>query len=366
MKRIPVFCPHLPEDVINAACQQLQSTNINIGKQVDEFERVFCDKYFLSHAVAVNSCTSALKLAYDLINVRGKEVITTPFTMVATNMPIVELGGTPVFADVEYTTGNIDADNIERRITKDTVAITCMHNIGYPCDIDAIYDIADDYGLFVVEDCAHAIGATYKQRYVGKNADFACFSFHAVKHITTINGGIMATKHRAFCNEGKQLAWFSMDREGRNKGGYYAFNINRVGYKMRMDDVTASMGLQQLNHIDEILRIHRNHAKHYREELDGVDGITLMEYERDRNSSYYLFPIHVDNRNAFIEHLADYGIESYIQHQRNDRFTLFGCERRDLPNTEKIDKDFICLPCHHGLSDDDVNYLVDVIKRGWQ
>jgi perosamine synthetase len=365
-KQISIFSPHIKKDIIEEVKNTLESGWINVGEKVYEFENNFAKKFDMKYAVSVNSCTAALRLAYAIAGVRpGSEVITTPFTMIATNTAILEQFGKPVFADTQYETANIDPSDIEHRITEKTKAIVCTHNLGYPCDLNELEKIATKHNLFLVEDAAHAIGAKYQSKYIGSNSDFACFSFAAAKHITTGDGGMFVTNNEKFYEEALRGSFFGMDRKKRDEMGYYPLDIVENGFKMRMNNIVASMGNAQLKYIDEILSERKKKAKKYDESLKGINGITLMQYKSDRESAYYLYPIHAEKRLDFVRMMKVNGIETYAQNFRNDRLTIFEGYRNDLPNTEKIDKDFICLPIHQDVSLEDVDYIVETIKKGW-
>ena len=365
-RRINVFSPHIPESVVDVAARTLRSKWINVGPETHLFEKTFTEKFNLNFALALNSCTSALRLSYAIAGVGpDDEVITPAFTMLATNTAILEQFAIPVFADIQYETANLDPSDVEKRITKKTKAIVCVHNIGYPCDLTELRKIADEHNLALIEDCAHAIGATYKGSYIGYDSDYACYSFAPVKHITTGDGGMLATKDKRIFETAVRRSSFGMNREKRDKTGTYVFDITEVGYKMRLNGFLSAIGREQLRYVDEILAKRRKKAKVYDEELDGVKDVTLMEYDSDRQSSYHLYPIHVKRRQKFAEMMHAKGIELYTQNFRNDQFSIFGNRRRDLPNTEKSDQDFICLPIHEDLTPEDLQYIIKNVKAGW-
>lgn len=365
--KISVFSPHIPQSVVDIAAKTLMSKWVNIGPETTLFEKAFAEKFNIKFAIALNSCTSALRLAYAIAGVGpGDEVITPAFTMIATNTPILEQFASPVFADVNYETANIDTSDITGRITKKTKAIVCVHNLGYPCDLKELREIANTYNLVLIEDCAHAIGAIYQEEYIGCNSEFACYSFAASKHITTGDGGMMATNREKIFEAANRRSWFGIDRKKRDAlTGKYPSDITEVGYKMRMNSLIAAIGREQLRFVDDILAERRKKAKIYDEELEGVKGVTLMKYEMDRTSSYYLYPIHVERRQKFVAALHVKGIELRIQNFRNDQFSIFGKQRRDLPNTNRIDRDFVCLPIHEDLTSEDLQYIIETVKAGW-
>ena len=366
-RKISVFSPHIPASVVDIAAATLRSKWINVGPETTLFEEAFAEKFNIKFAVAVNSCTSALRLAYAIAGVGpGDEVITPAFTMIATNTAILEQFASPVFADVDYETANIDTSDVEHRITEKTKAIVCVHNLGYPCDLKELREIAHAHNLALIEDCAHAIGAVYREDYVGCNSEFACYSFASVKHITTGDGGMLATNSKSIFEAANRRSWFGVNRIKRDElTGKYLQDITEVGYKMRMNSFLAAIGREQLRFVDEILAQRREKAKIYDEELEGVKGVTLLNYKADRKSSYFLYPMHVERRQKFAEALHAKGIEVLIQNFRNDQFSIFGKQRRDLPNTDRIDGDFICLPIHEGLASEDLQYIIETIRAGW-
>jgi perosamine synthetase len=366
-RKISVYSPHMPQRVIDVASATLRSKWINVGPETTLFEETFAKKFNIKFAVALNSCTSALRLAYAIACVGpGDEVISPAFTMIATNTAVLEQFASPVFADVDYETANIDASDVERRITKKTKAIVCVHNLGYPCDLKELREIAHAHNLALIEDCAHAIGAIYREDYIGCDSEFACFSFAAVKHITTGDGGMLATNSENIFEVANRRSWFGMDRKKRDElTGKYPCDITEVGYKMRLNSFLSAIGREQLRYVDDILAQRRKKAKIYDEELAGAKGIALMKYRQDRKSSYFLYPIHVERRQKFAEALHKKGIGVLIQNYRNDQFSVFGKQRKDLPNTDRIDKDFICLPIHEDLTSEDLQYIIKTVKAGW-
>ncbi len=271
----------MPQTVIDVAAATLRSKWINVGPETTLFEETFAKKFNIKFAVALNSCTSALRLAYSIAGVGpGDEVISPVFTMIATNTAIMEQFASPVFADVDYETANIDPSDVECRITKKTKAIVCVHNLGYPCDLKELKEVANAHHLALIEDCAHAIGATYKEDYIGCDSEFACFSFAAVKHITTGDGGMLTTNSESIFEAANRRSWFGMDRKKRDElTGKYQCDIAELGYKMRMNSFLAAMETEQLRYVDDILAQRRKKAKIYDEELAGAKGVTLMEYD---------------------------------------------------------------------------------------
>jgi len=368
-RSIRMYCVHDPETVIDKFTETWRSGYVAEGPKVSEFEKEFAKKFNLEYVVALNSATSGLRLAYALACVGpGDEVITTPYTMVATNTTILEQFAKPVFADVQYETANIDPQDIEHRITEKTKAITCVHWGGYPCDMEEIHEIASDHGLPVIEDAAHALGSMYKDKPIGSISDFTVFSFQAIKHITTGDGGMLSVREKEKYEAALRRRWFGIDRAGRKPsilGHDPTYDIWEVGYKYHMNDIEATIGLEQLKYFDSIFQKRAHIAKIYGEELEDVSGITLLENKNDRVHANWLFTIYVERREKFAETMRAKGIEVTVPNWRNDKYTIFGGLRKDLPNTERIDKTLICIPLHPKLSDEDVSHIVRSIKKGW-
>ncbi len=264
--------------MVDVAAKILESKWVNVGTETTKFEEDFAEKFNIKNAVALNSCTAALRLAFAIAGVgQRSEVISPAFTMVATNTAILEQLATPVFADVDYETANINPLDVEKHITEKTKAIVCVHNLGYPCNLKELKEIAEEHNLALIEDCAHAIGARYQESYIGSNLSFACFSFAAVKHITTGDGGMLATNSDCVFEKANRRSWFGMDRKKRDAlSGRYLDDIFEVGYKMRMNSFLAALGREQLRYIDEILVKRRNKAKIYDDGLEAVKGVRLI------------------------------------------------------------------------------------------
>lgn len=363
---IPIFYPHVPESSIDKLAEILRSRWIGQGPKVDEFEREFAKKFALQHVVSVNSGTSALRLALALIGVGpGDEVISTPYTTVATNTAILEQFAKPVFADVQYETANIDPNDIARHITEKTRAIICVHWGGYPCDMDGVRKIASEHDLPVIEDAAHALGAMYKRKPIGTISEFTVFSFQAIKHITTGDGGMLSITNRDKYEEALRRRWFGIGRDARKPsilGHDPTYDIKEVGYKYHMNDIAATMGLEQLKYFDFISERRAEIAKRYREELEGTKGIIFLENKQDRMHANWMFAIHVDRRTEFAKWMRSKNIEVSVHNWRNDKYTVFGGLRKDLPNLERLNNDLICIPLHHNLSDQDVDHIIEAIK----
>jgi len=363
---IPLFSPFIPPETGEEVKKTIDSGWINRGKKAQMFENKISEMFSFPYCHAVNSCTSALKLALDVAGVsRGDEVISTPWTMVATNTSILENGAIPVFSDIKYDTLNIDPNDIEDRITNKTKALMCVHYAGYPCDMDEIIKIGKEHGLPVVQDAAQALGAKYKGKYIGSFGGFICFSFQTIKVITMGDGGLIVTNTEERCKEIKRKSWFGIDKEERISSplGEYPKDITELGFKYDITDIDATLGLAGLRHVEEALEKRENIADRYFEELSSCRKIRLLDYKENKSSSYWMFPVHVNKRLFFAKHMKDNGIEVSVHNWRNDQYSIFGGIRDDLPNTSKVNEDIIHIPLHPNLTDENVDYIIKKIKE---
>ena len=366
-ERIPMFYPFVSEEAVGAAVEALKSRFVGQGPKVDEFEKALKAKLETPYVVTVNSGTSALRLALSIMGVGpGDEVISPAFTSQATNMPILEQFAKPVFADVKYESGAIDPKDIEHRITPKTKGIIAVDWGGAPCDMDEIMRIAKAHRISVIEDAAHSLGARYKGKAVGAISDFTAFSFQAIKQLTTTDGGALTTANQALYERAMSKRWYAIDKSKRKfsyLGNDPDFDITEVGFKYNMTDVEANIGIAQLKHLDELLARRAAVAKRYMEELARVPQIELFESRTDRVSANWLFGLHVKkNRLGFAKKMYESGIEVSIVNWRNDKYTAFGGMRKDLPNTDRLHEDYIAIPLHHRLSDDDVSRIIRTVK----
>lgn len=365
---IPLFKVAMAPGVDLVVMDILHSGWVGQGPKVKEFERELEDNWLYRQVLTLSAGTHGLSLALRLAGVsEGDEVITTPLTCTATNMPILMHGADIVWADIKSDDLNIDPHSIRSRITDRTKAIMLVHWGGYPCDLKEIHEIAKGNNLFVIEDCAHAFGSTYETTVIGDcyYSDFAMFSFQAIKHLTTVDGGALTIRNDDFYKRGKLLRWYGIDRESPRKDMRCEEDIKEWGYKYHMNDVCATIGLENLKIVKNNIKIARENAKYYNENLKDVDGVTLLQLETDRQSSYWLYTIRVEDRTSFAYMMGSKGIAVSRVHERNDKHTCFRKFSRELPSLEYVMKDMICIPVGWWVSPEDREYIVECIKGGW-
>lgn len=362
------FHSHISRKSIELATEILKSTFVSEGKMVKRFEQELESVLGFTKPVALNSGTSALHLALVLTGIQpGDEIILPAQTFVATGTVILQQLAKPVFADIQYNTGNIDPKSIEEKITERTKAIIPVHWAGYPCDMDEINTIAQKHNLVVIEDAAHALGAIYKGKSIGSVSRFTAFSFQAIKHLTTGDGGALCCSENEDYNKAKKLRWLGIDRTHSQSSilGERKYDIKQFGYKYHMNDLAAAVGLGNLEDFPLNLKYRREIVARYRKELKNVSGLQLLGYKDDRESAYWLFTILVENRIDFIKKLKENNIPTSVVHLRIDHNSIFGGLTPNLPNQEKFNEHQISIPLHSGLTDEAVELVIRSIKKGW-
>ncbi|MFA4994042.1 MAG: DegT/DnrJ/EryC1/StrS family aminotransferase [Bdellovibrionales bacterium] len=367
----PLFKVHMPVDeTLEKIRGVLQSGFVNEGVQVTEFQKALCSYLDVKNLVLMNACTSALTVAYKVAGVKpDTEVVTSPMTCIATNTPIENLGGKIVWADVLPNSGSIDPKDIERKITKHTKAIAYVNWGGMPCDLEVIDAIGKKHGIPVVQDAAHAFGAKWNGRPISDFADFTCYSFQAIKHLTSGDGGALICRKDKDLALAKKLKWFGYDREatkdekGEWKGQRWSADIEQgeIGFKFNMNNISAAIGLSQMPHIDRILSAHRNNAAVYNRLFEGSNIIRPLDVPAKASPSYWVYTALVVspkvNRDALLEALNAEGIAAGLVHLPNDIYTAFKPYAADLPGVRAFADRQISLPCGWWLNEKDCEHI---------
>lgn len=362
-----LFYPNVPKKAIAEVTKVLQSRWIGQGPRVTDFENAFSARFApKGRSLAVGSGTDAMHLAYILAGLKpGDEVITPVFTCTATTIPFLYMDVKFRFADVDPETLNISVEHVRQLVNEKTKAIVCVHYGGLPCDMKELLAIGEQYGIPVIEDAAHALGATYEGKPIGSVSPFTMFSFQAIKHITTGDGGMLVVHEDEIAKKGERIRWFGIDRSNKQKGTWEN-DIWEVGYKYQMTDISAAMGLAALEEFDETLAYRQKLFNIYKKKLVNVPGFKLIGTNyTDRTHAAWLCTAIVEKRVDFMNYLRDNKIESGQVHYRNDRYSVLGGRRDDLPMMDSIEDKYIVLPLNNHLTTDQIEYVCETIKKGW-
>jgi perosamine synthetase len=301
------------------------------------------------------------------VGVKDYEVITPAMTFVSTNHAILYNGGIPVFCDVEADNLNITAENISKLITPKTKAIIVVHYGGYACDMDPIMDLAELNKIAVIEDCAHACGGKYKGRMLGSIGHFGSFSFQAVKNLSTGDGGMLVTNNKDWADRIRKLRWvgISKDTFERGAGNSYDwfYDVSEAGFKYHMNDLTAAVGLAQLDKLEWMNERRRYWSGKYREELKNVQQVKCSPIRDYMFPASHNFVIKAENRDGLRKWLNDNGINSGVHYYPNHLYEMYKPYYRELPVSEEIWKQLVTLPLYPGLSEEDFQTVVKVIKE---
>jgi perosamine synthetase len=242
-----------------------------------------------------------------------------------------------------------------------------VHWGGLPADLDALQALADTHNLTVIEDAAHALGATYRGAPIGARSAFTCFSFQAIKHLTTGDGGALCMLTAEHERAAKARRWFGIDRQNAAPSplGERRYDISELGFKYHLNDYAAALGLANLRTFGERLAARRRIAARYREALAGVPGLTLLDAPADRESAHWLFGVRVERRDAFIAAMQAAEVPVSVVHQGIDRNSIFGGTQAGLVNQRRFDLEQIHLPIHHRIGEEEADYIIGVIRKGW-
>lgn len=364
---IVLFHPHIPTNAAAKVTEVLSTRWVGQGPKVDEFEALFSQRFTSGNpSLAVGSGTDALHLAYLMAGItEGDEVVVPVFTCTATNIPLLYIGAKIIFVDIDPETLNLNIDHLRSVVTKKTKAIVCVHYAGLPCDMDEIHEIARAFRIPVIEDAAHALGAMYKGKNIGEISEYTMFSFQAIKHITTGDGGLISFRDIGKSELGKRLRWFGIDRTSKQLG-IWENDIKEIGYKYQMTDIGAVLGIAGLEDFSSILQIRQELLSRYHTNLASNPKVKILgKVALDRTHAAWLMTIAVENRRVLQKCLLDNGVESNQVHYRNDRYTIFGGRREDLPNMDMLEEKYLCLPLHTKMILADVDRVCEIINSGW-
>jgi perosamine synthetase len=364
--RIPLSLPYIDTLEEDLVLEVLRSGRLSLGSMVTRFEEALARRVHVDHAAAVSSGTAGLHLCTRLAGVEpGDEVITSPFSFVASANCALYEGATPVFADVDPHTLNLDPAAVEAAVTDKTRAIVAVDIFGYPCALDDLLAIADRHGLVFIEDACEALGAEYKGRPLGSHGHLAVFAFYPNKQITTGEGGIVVT------SDGDRWRLLkSLSNQGRADTGGWLEHA-RFGYNYRLSDVAAAIGVAQLERLDEILRLRAGAALRYEELLTGLDGVEPPPADdADHRRSWFVYPVRLSpeiDRERAIAALVEGGVETsrylpsiHLQPYMRERF---GFREGMFPVSEEASRRLLALPFYSSIAVEDQERVVDTLRR---
>jgi len=353
----------LKESIDKAMQRIAQSSSFILGKETEDFEREIAEYCGSKYAVGLNSGTDALILALTALGIKeGDEVITTPFTFVATAEAVSRVGAKPVFVDIEPLTYNIDPAKIEKAITQKTKALLPVHLFGNPCDMDSILKIAGKYKLKVIEDTAQAIGALYKGRKVGSFGDAGCLSFFPSKNLGAFgDGGMVVTNDKPLAERIRLL---------RVHGTTSKYRYSIIGFNSRLDNLQAAILSIKLTKLEEWNEKRRQVAKRYDEALKNT--VTIPRVQKDGKHVYHLYVIRVDEkkRDGFVSYLNENGVEARVYYSLplhlQECYKDLGYKKGDFPEAEKAGRETLALPLFPELGEKDQDYVVEKVQKGFK
>ncbi|MGH2543630.1 MAG: DegT/DnrJ/EryC1/StrS family aminotransferase [Ardenticatenaceae bacterium] len=376
---IPLFDLDVDEQEVEALRRAIESRWISMGQATHEFEERFAKAHDAEYGVAVSSATAALHLALLALDIGpGDEVICPSLTFVATSNAALYVGATPVFADIASPDNlTISAEDIERKLTERTRAIIVMHYGGFPCDMDAINEVARRAGCVVVEDAAHAPLTEYRGKKVGTLSDAGCFSFFSNKNMTTAEGGMLLTNNSNVAERVRLLRSHGMTTLSydRFSGHASSYDVVDLGYNYRLDDIRASLGLVQLEKLPAASEKRRALWEIYRSRLSEVEGVIVpFGAAQPEDGAWlgqpYIFTIvlaYGQDRDRLRNELAEAGIQTSVHYPPVHLFKIyqdrFGYRQGDLPITESVASSIVTLPFYPSMTVEDVDYVVSAVRK---
>jgi len=364
---IPLFYPHIPKNAKKAVCKVLSGRWLGQGPLVDDFEKIFSKKFCGNDpVVAVGAGTDALHLSYILGDIKkGDEVICPVFTCTATNIPLLYVGATIKFADIDPVNFNLSLDHVEKLITKKTKAIVFVNYGGLICDLERLNSIAKKHKILLIQDAAQSLGAKYKNKSITKYADFTIFSFQAIKHITSGDGGALSFRNKKLLQKALRIRWFGIDRL-KKQGGTWENDIVEVGYKYQLTDIGASLLLESIKEFNSI-KAHRNLI--YRTYIKNINQNKylrcLTNNDKKSDPVMWLFTIITPFKDLIQKKLRNKGIESNQVHFRNDMYSIFKkfSKNKKFKNMDGVKDDYLVLPMHTKMTINDAKRISKEINN---
>ena len=366
-KHVSLFYPHIPKNSHISLKNVLKTRWIGQGPLVDKFEKDFSSNFCNKMpSVAVGSGTDALHLAYILANIKeNDEVICPVFTCTATNIPLLYLKAKIKFADINLEDMNISINHIKKLITKKTKAIVFVNYGGLLCDLEKLQKIAKKHNIFLIQDAAQSLGAKYKGKEITEFADFTIFSFQAIKHITSGDGGALVCKNNKLAKKARIIRWFGIDRP-KKQGGTWENDIVDIGYKYQMTDIGAALLLDSMKEFKLIKEKRNTIHNTYVQNLKDIKGVKCIQ-NMDKNTEpvIWLTTIYCERKDFLQKKLRKNLIESNQVHFRNDRYSIFKkfCKNKKFPNMDKVENKYLVIPTHTKMSTADAKLIAKNIRN---
>lgn len=375
MRSIPFASPIIREEEKKAVLDVLEGPILVHGPRSKDFEKAFSEYTDAPYAVSISSCTAAMHLAYFYYGIGpGDEVIVPAQTHTATAHVVEFCGAKPVFVDAERDTGNIDIGQIDEKINERTKAISIVHFLGMPVNMNKILEIAKKYDLFVLEDCALAIGTYFKGKHAGLHGDVGCFSFYPVKHMTTAEGGMLITRNKEIFERVSRQRAFGVDRHVGERKMPGVYDVTMLGYNYRLNEIQAAIGIEQIKRLDLSLEKRKENYQILSKKLQNIDEIEQFRSSfGEFQSSYYCLSILLRDSIAskkyeIVNYLKETGVETSIYYPNPvPHMTYYknkyGYITGDFPVASWISRNSIALPVGPHLNSDDMEYIAENVKK---
>jgi len=382
MKQIPLFKVYMDKKAIDESSKVLSSGYITQGPVVENFEEKL-KSFFNEELIATtNSATSALHLVMHMLKNNGlgpekikidtkkDHILTTPLTCTATNWPILLNNINLRWVDVDKSNCNMDLDDLESKLNENTKAVLLVHWGGYPINLNKLKKIQEDFSnkygfkFVIIEDCAHAFGSKFNNKLIGTFSNISTFSFQAIKHLTSVDGGCVIFNDQVDYERSKLLRWYGIDRNENRKDFRCEADVSEIGFKFHMNDVNASIGLANFKPVvDNLLPVHVSNGNFYNDKLKNIDGVEVMDYSSQSDIPYWIYTIKVKNREEFMKFMEMKNIATSRVHERNDIHSAVQKYVEKLPNLDILIDEMVCIPVGWWVSKENRDYIVESIKE---
>lgn len=366
---LPFLQASFPPGVTSVLEPMFASAYVGAGPRVREFERALEAYLGASHLLCTSSCTAALTLAYLQVGVRaGDVVLATPMTCAATNVPLIHLGATIVWLDIDASTGNVTPATLEAglRACPEARAAVIVDWAGTPCDYAGLGAVARTRGASIILDAAQSFGSTYRGSLLPSVGDFICYSFGPTKILSSVEGGAVITRDAGVAAAIRAARWYGVERDARSALEFWDYDIFEPGHRFITNDVFATVGTYMLQRFAGRLATHRALAALYRAELDATPGLALAAVPRDVEPNYWMFTVSAERRSDLLRKLHGAGIHAATPHNRNDRLSCFRrLPAQDLPGATRFADTYLCLPIGPWVRPEDCLRVCAAIRSGW-